>query len=851
MGGLAHLAALLLLAAGLSACGGTLHETRLDTAPGAPAASGPASGLDSPANMFTRLGGDKAGSAMVVYHQGDDFGNIHQQVLAQGSDGHFTPAWTGKLSKFSTVAFALYNFNVLGYSGPQTLTLNWAAPPAAGNLWVAFSQWDKDRWMWYPGRTDSVMEIGGTGLMQYAKSGTGELLVVVLLLGSNAWDLHEVYIGHAVHISGYDIQAVGATGGAGAGGDVFGAGDNANIVANQALALQLNSVNGTFDGLNFDASTFPTGMDQAMYDMILAAAADNVNWSFANVGESAARFVGPWFAPDSADYTGTGDPGAGTVCPDDDPESTAPDSEGNANTDLGAGVLPSSDPQVTIIVPASVDYTVGFDIAADPVAPVIEGYYSDPTLSTTLTQLEAGGAGQTVVFLNMTSWGATGTSIPTENTITKFELHTQNALDMRDMSQTYTLTLDADDPPDNDPEIGEYWIYHNDILAIDVFICKVPAIQVTPGSSLAFRFFDGTTWSSINKPTDLLTSTPPLPPEDLVTLPASYDRSVLPLPYLQVFRNEPKVRRDGRFNMNAISGTATPVDQAAYDDALKTGPTSYDFPISFREAIIGGHIAYLPYPIIVLKIDRDDPDNWPTINGPTDPDAEPDILIPANDGREAGRICVDVTPIIVNLSPPVLNNEYWCTYDLYDATSRNIGEGHFKIYDTPIEPVLPVGVEWGVNVGDRGDWNKVDFNTLCTNKAVNGTTMTTPTPDVLWVRFNGNTRVLDWNEYWQDDETNQDNIQLIVQDSELEQSALQMCLVIAGVTLNNDYIAIHHLNLNNGAGWYYDWAAAFPSSGILTPGQTYDLGLDDPTVAGVDFWFPDQLSIIGANPSFP
>ena len=118
-----------------------------------------------------------------------------------------------------------------------------------------------------------------------------------------------------------------------------------------------------------------------------------------------------------------------------------------------------------------------------------------------------------------------------------------------------------------------------------------------------------------------------------------------------------------------------------------------------------------------------------------------------------------------------MDNQYWCAYHLYDATDGDIGEGRFKIFDTPIEPVLPVGVEWGINVGDRGDWNKVDFDTLCTNKAVNGTTMTTPTPDVLWVRFNGNTRVLDWNEYWQDDETNQDNIQLVVQDSELAQFA--------------------------------------------------------------------------------
>ena len=324
--------------------------------------------------------------------------------------------------------------------------------------------------------------------------------------------------GHIVNITGYDIQAVGATGGSGTGSDVFGSGDNGDVVANQAATLQLISVNGTFDGLNFDASTFPAGMDQTMYDMILGSCRRQPELDLLQRGQQRCALCRAGFAPANAGYTGTGDPGAGAVCPDDDPESTAPNSEGQADTDLAAGALPSGDPNVAISVPAAVDYTITFDIAVDPTAPVIEGYYSDPTLMTKLALLEAGGAGQTIVFLKMTSWGSTGTTIPTDNTITKFELHTQNALDTRDMGQTYTLALDADDPPDNDPEVGEYWIYHNDVLAIDVFICRFPAIQVTPGSSLAFRFFDGTNWSSINKPTDLLGSTLPVPPESLLTI---------------------------------------------------------------------------------------------------------------------------------------------------------------------------------------------------------------------------------------------------------------------------------------------------------------------------------------------
>ena len=217
MGRLAHLAALLLLtagllAAGLTGCGGGLHGAQLHPALDTPAASGPVSGFDAPADMLSRLGPDRSSSAMVIYRKGSDFGNINQRVAAQGNDGHFTPAWAGNWCGFDTLAFGLYRYNVVGFSGAQSVTLNWTSPPAAGDAWVALSQWTKDRWVWFACPADNVVHVGGTGLLQYAKQGTGEVLVVVLLLGSDACDLHEVYLGETlpVHtVTGYIKTAAG------------------------------------------------------------------------------------------------------------------------------------------------------------------------------------------------------------------------------------------------------------------------------------------------------------------------------------------------------------------------------------------------------------------------------------------------------------------------------------------------------------------------------------------------------------------------------------------------------------------------------------------------------------------
>lgn len=646
-----------------------------------------------------------------------------------------------------------------------------------------------------------------------------------------------------VIISSYDIQALGATGGTGAGGDIFAEGDQAAAVANQALTLQLNAVEGTWLGEHFDAATFPGTMTAADYDTIKAAVADALGWTFANQGAAEARYTAPWFLPAAA-YSGAGDPGAGFICPDDDPESSGAYPEGECALNL-SGAISSPDPNIIITADTPVSASIGFELIPDPAAPMIEGYYNDPAFTSPLTQLQTG-AGVTTVFFKMTSWGASGAMLPADGASCKLQLIQVVGNDAA--ATPFDLTWYSGGG--YDPGAGEFCFYHAPPpVDIDVFICKVPGMVLTASAFYAMRFFDGATWSTINLPSTLL-ATQAGPPgwQDLLTLPKVYGRNFSSPHMLQIFYNEPKIRRDSRFELNLVSGTASPLDSVAYADILKDPSSSGEFPVSLKPVIIGGHPGYAPYPAIVIaETTTADPiDPYTLVED--DPRGIPDITIPLSGGRESGRLSVDISALILALPPPVAGDPPLTYCYKVIGQAFDVGCGYFAVPSDPIDLNLLVGVDWGINIGDRGDWNKVDFNLLAWNKAVDGSTMTTSTPDVFWVRFNGGTRVLAWNEYWSGGGGN--NFQLVLENvTNPAQMWRGLSVVAVGVTANNDYIAIHHFNRHDGSS-YVDWAAAFPSDGILNPGDVYNVMLDDPTSGGIDWTFPDQLSVIGTNPNY-
>lgn len=298
-----------------------------------------------------------------------------------------------------------------------------------------------------------------------------------------------------VVITGYDIRAAGAAGGTGVCSDIFAGEEQAFVIANQALKMTLNSVRGTWNGEAFNASILPGSMTQADYNTIKLAVTAALAWTFTNEGDTPAGLTTPWFVPDIA-YSGTGNPGSGRVSPDNFPASDYPEPEGVCRTTLAVGMITCGNPDIEIAVPDPVCGYLGFDLAPDRAAPVIQGLYDDLACTSRLTYLEPG-PGVTTVYFKMTSWGATGASMPANGAKCKLQL----------------LRITGNKPPyapiditwykgvGHDPGAGEFYFYHSIYpLDIDVFVGKVPGASLVQGASYAFRFYDGATWSSIYLP---------------------------------------------------------------------------------------------------------------------------------------------------------------------------------------------------------------------------------------------------------------------------------------------------------------------------------------------------------------
>ena len=133
-------------------------------------------------------------------------------------------------------------------------------------------------------------------------------------------------------------------------------------------------------------------------------------------------------------------------------------------------------------------------------------------------------------------------------------------------------------------------------------------------------------------------------------------------------------------------------------------------------------------------------------------------------------------------------------------------------------------------------------------------TIATATPDVLWVEFNGGP-MYDWDEYWNDQDfpppARRDNVALVLTDQDGVSGSMTMALELAiiGIGATGNVLAIHHLDLING-GAYLDWAGGPPPwPGILAPGHSYAVKLDDPGTVGTDWTFPELLTAGGTNPN--
>src|SRR5690606_8859413 len=135
-----------------------------------------------------------------------------------------------------------------------------------------------------------------------------------------------------------DIQMVGVGGGSGDDSDIFDNGiSGGSVTANADVSFQVNAIEGTFNGLDFDSTTLADGMDQAHYDNALAAVRDNARWTFGTAGAAGFRSTSAWVTDGAGTALGgVGGPGAGVVFPAYAAESDEFSPEGTLNVNLGA-----------------------------------------------------------------------------------------------------------------------------------------------------------------------------------------------------------------------------------------------------------------------------------------------------------------------------------------------------------------------------------------------------------------------------------------------------------------------------------------------------------------------------------
>jgi len=342
------------------------------------------------------------------------------------------------------------------------------------------------------------------------------------------------------------------------------------------------------------------------------------------------------------------------------------------------------------------------------------------------------------------------------------------------------------------------------------------------------------TYGSDNRPFTLRVMSPQV---QLCTVPPVLDSSI---DRVQILYPEPKVRRDGRLVMDPFGGTLDPYDPIGYADVLKCSGS--EFPI----CVAGAQV----FPTIVIEETQDPSD----ITGPNDPDQINGILVL---NREMGRMSVDIA--ILTPPDPLPGIRYYC-YKLFNANTSSAGWGQFAVQSNDVEWPAATGIAWGINSFNRTTDLLADFNGLCTNHTVNGDTMALTTPDVLWVRISSDAWVFDWNEYWSDtdpwDPPTNDNVMLVIEDTDGITGSLVMKLLVVGIEPDGDVIAIHHFNLKDdgpgGTGEYWDWKSLVPGMpGILIPTHSYYVHLDDPRYAGYEWTSPNNLDVVGANPNGP
>lgn len=591
------------------------------------------------------------------------------------------------------------------------------------------------------------------------------------------------------------------------------------LVAGEDVVLEITGISGTYDpgggdpSENFDGGP-SASMPQADYDGALASVQGAAAWSVQSGGDAGFRTTVPVLA--LAATVGSGI--AGSVTPDDDPESTAP---GSAEGSLSVSIAASGS-----FIPLALSASFDVDVDADAEAPVLNSVITDQPDAGSFRGLNPVGATQ------VSASGEPGTlDLPADpSTISLSLVPTYASGEAFGGANPIDLTYTA-----GVPDTGEFSVVVIPGPPVLFTLLAVVPSSAVPGVvySLQVSFDNGgsSVVSSANKPGDgfMTLGTPP-PPVDFVTIPEG-DNLLGKNDVLLITYPEPSLRRDQRVTVG--NGNVVPTDADGFNDVVKATGSGFSLTSDARDG--GG---FDNFPVVIVALGND-----PGIITSSTVSEPVSIAF-----RGPSSIVLDISSITFAGTNPV----DYC-FKVFGAAAEQanwptLGTGTFTYSPTGIAPASPSGVDWGINIFDdaaRGDLDLAgrDYS----NKQLNASSIGQTASDVLFVEVS-NFGFFDWDltdpfDYLQPYSGTNTRLRFtdVNDGSQTYAIALVPCAGNLGVT--GSIIAMFEFTNEQ-------FSAAQPGwQGILTPGETYSLTLQDPLAPANDFTFPDNMIVIGTNPN--
>jgi outer membrane protein assembly factor BamB len=170
--------------------------------PATPEPTGPFP-IPTPGQIYERQHGKagsshgKAAAGAVLSLDGSGFEpGLAQRVGLSGLSATFDPAWENGFSPFETIAWAIYRFDLTGWSGRPVVHTEWDIKPHDyTRLWLGGSNWRMNRWEWASGAAAGGTELtarGGIALFKHPAS--SEMYVALVMLGESPAKLRRIWV---------------------------------------------------------------------------------------------------------------------------------------------------------------------------------------------------------------------------------------------------------------------------------------------------------------------------------------------------------------------------------------------------------------------------------------------------------------------------------------------------------------------------------------------------------------------------------------------------------------------------------------------------------------------------------